>query len=100
MFTIKKINDLIRCFNELEDFSITPDTQHKLVVWLKKAIQSKNKLTTENRKLRKLVKEMEENVDEVINEKIEKAIEEKEEDDAIQRRYRSDLDSGLMDYQS
>ena len=52
MFSLKKINDLIRCFNEIENFSLSVETQIKVSTWLKSIMQEKNKLLAENKKLK------------------------------------------------
>ena len=58
MFSIEKLNSIIRCFNEIEDFYISVGTQEKMVSWLKDTIQKNNRLQGERRKLAKKVEEL------------------------------------------
>ena len=52
MYTIKKLNQLVRCFNEIEEFSLNHITQKKIVEWLRSKCQSNNRLQTELRKIK------------------------------------------------
>jgi len=55
MITNKKIEIIIRCFKEIEEFSLSRNTQSKIILALKKRNDEKNKLIEENRRLKNMI---------------------------------------------
>lgn len=50
-YSIKKILALIECFEEIETFSLTRETQEKLSIFLKQIMDENKKLKEKNKKL-------------------------------------------------
>lgn len=50
-YSIKKILALIECFEEIETFSLTRETQAKLSIFLKQIMDENKKLKEKNKKL-------------------------------------------------
>lgn len=44
-YSLKKINTLIKCFDEIEEFSLSKEQQRKIIVWLRDRILEKSRLS-------------------------------------------------------
>lgn len=51
--TLQEIDTIIRCFNEIEEFSLTRDTQIKLIKALRNSLKTQNKYKVEINKYKK-----------------------------------------------